>query len=166
VSNIKRGTGIALLGEFRHFFCETDSLSEHPDYFAMQSIEWYRYARRKLNGHLHNGDLVLITECYKVPSWGYLTYFNDDKMAKEASASFLRGAGDRGLYGWKYEPAKGLLAKEHLFTPKSPTATVDPTAGFPDQCIGFRAYSIHCVPKAWKELEAQHHHDSPRGEIC
>jgi len=154
VSGVTSGTGIALVGKLKHFSCDEGALSKHEDYFATQSIEWYRYARGKINGHLYNGDLVLITQCYKIPSWGYLTYFGEKgRKAKETWASFRPGGGDRG---WKFEASQGLYAAEHLCIPEDPTSTKE--NGSLDQCIGFKAYSIHCDPKAWKELEGEHRH--------
>ena len=146
-SQIKKGTAIIMMGQVRQY---SDSLmvpTRQRNYFAAQSIEWYRHAKGERNLDLKNGDLVLITQCYKVPSWGYINYHSKVGPTKDTWAAFQPGMTGKGLYGWVYEsPLEGLKSSQHQSTEK------DPTAGPPDQCIGVRAYSIHCDPRAWKSM--------------
>ena len=69
-------------------------------------------------------------------------------MTQDTWAAFQPGMKGKGLYGWVYEspPLVGLESSQHQSMEK------DPTAGPSDQCIGFRAYSIHCEPQAWKTM--------------
>ena len=140
---IERGTAIALMGNLLHF-ADFEVVRTHKKYFAAQAIEWYRHAKGDRQYDLTNGDLVFITGCYKVPSWGYINYYKE-KTIKETQAEFLQGLGGRGLYGWKY-------SLEGLESAQRQSRKGDPTAGPSDQCIGVRFYSIYCDPKAWKSI--------------
>jgi len=146
-SQIKKGTAIVMMGQVRQY---TDAQMVHitqEDYFAAQSIEWYRHAKRERNLDLKNGDLVLITQCYKVPSWGYINYHSNVGTTNDTWAAFQPETTGEGLYEWVYEsPLEGLKSSQYQCTEK------DPTAGPPDQCIGVRAYSIDCDPRAWKSM--------------
>ena len=147
-SQIKKGTAIVMMGQVRQYTDAMNIVRTRWDYFASQSIEWYRHAKGERNHNIENGDLVLITQCYKVPSWGYINYFSGVKTIKDTWAAFQPGMTGKGLYGWVCQSPRlrKLETKQHQSTRK------DPTAGPPDQCIGVRAYSIHCDPQAWKSL--------------
>lgn len=152
--DISTGAAIAMMGPLIHFR-DREIVFSHQDYFTTQSIEWYRHAKRQGKHHIENGDLVLITECYKTPSWGYIIY-NGKTTAKETSAHFHYGDGGKGLYGWRYASLPGLRSACRQ------SKEGDPTAGLPDQCVGFRGYSIHCDPKAWKSMCKGLEAESPR----
>ena len=147
-SEIKNGSAIAVMGEVRQEWDTKRVARTQRNYFAAQSIEWYRHAKGERDYDVENGDLVLITECYKAPSWGYINYYSKEGTTKNTWAAFQPGMTGKGLYGWVYESPllEGLEGKQHQSTPE------DPTAGPPDQCIGVRSYSIHCDPQAWKSM--------------
>ena len=147
-SRIKKGTAIAMMGQVRQYMDSMSVVNTQWDYFAAQSIEWYRHAKGERDHNIENGDLVLITQCYKVPSWGYINYYSKVGTTKNTWAAFQQGMTGKGLYGWIYESPQldGLEGKQHQST------LMDPTAGPPDQCIGVRSYSIHCDPQAWKSI--------------
>lgn len=134
------GAALAVIGQFT---CQQDKEIpfKHQDYFATQCIEWYLHAKRLGRHHIKNGDLVLITGCYKVPNWGYIVDIS--KKTPETLVYFRYGNGGNGLYGWTHPANPDLTAKCHQFEIENPTA------GPPDQCVGFRGYSIHCDDKAW-----------------
>jgi hypothetical protein len=149
-SQITKGTAIVMLGQVKRYVDEAEVFVNDLEYFETQSIEWYRHAKGERNRYIENGDLVLITQCYKAPSWGYINYHFDEEeleTTRDTWAAFQPGMKGKGLYRWVYElPLKGLESKQHQSTRK------DPTAGPSDQCIGIRAYSIHCDPQAWKSI--------------
>ena len=151
------GTAIALMGQVRHDMDSMGVVIAQEPYFKSQSIEWYRHAKEERNlRNLANGDLVMITQCYRAPSWGYINYYSGVKTVKDSWAAFQPGMTGKGVYGWVCQSPRlrKLETNQHQSTPE------DPTAGPPDQCIGVRAYSIHCDPQAWKsmckELKSRH----------
>ena len=146
------------MGQVRRYVDLANVVRTQRDYFEAQSIEWYHHAKGERNHNIENGDLVLITECYKAPSWGYINYQSKERTSQTSWAAFQPGMTGKGLYGWVYEsPLVGLESSQHQSTEK------DPTAGPPDQCIGVRAYIIRCEPHAWKTMcEELNSHHTPR----
>lgn len=140
---------IAILGTLKHFG-STGSRSlaingPFKEYFATQSIEWYRHARQDRQYCVGNGDLILITDTYKAAGWGFLAY-HGPPTTQNLEATFSQGT--NGLYGWKYSPLLKNCKSKQYQKPPGPNPDPDPF----DQCIGFRAYAIHCSPSAWKSL--------------
>ena len=146
-SQINHGTAIVIMGQVRRYVDVANVVRTQKHYFETQATEWYRHAKGERNHNIENGDLVLITECYKAPSWGYINYQSEQRTTQASWAAFQPGMTGKGVYGWVYEsPLVGLESSQHQSTVE------DPTAGPPNQCIGIRAYAIRCDPRAWKPL--------------
>lgn len=145
----KSGAAIAILGALKHFGSTPGlPIGENAlfkEYFATQSIEWYRHARQDRQYCLNNGDLILITDTYKAAGWGFLAY-HGPATTQNFEATFYQGT--NGLYGWKYSPLLKNCKSKQYQKPLVPNAGPDPF----DQCIGFRGYAIRCSPDAWNSL--------------
>ncbi|KIM44627.1 hypothetical protein M413DRAFT_8971 [Hebeloma cylindrosporum] len=93
-SRITHGTAIAIMGQLKQYMDAMDVPITQQDYFEVQSIEWYRHAKGERNPNIENGDLVLITHCYKAPSWGYINYQFDSgelETTRDTWAAFQPG---------------------------------------------------------------------------
>ena len=146
-AQITHGTAIVMMGQVRRYVDFAEVVTGQRDYFEAQSAEWYRHAKGERNYNIENGDLVLITECYKAPSWGYINYQSKKRTTQASWAAFQPGITGKGRYGWVYEsPLEGLESSQYQ------SSDEDPTTGPPNQCIGVRAYKIRCDPQAWKSI--------------